>query len=191
MCRTVTIVKVFERVATFGASVAIIATATYGWWEYTSSVQQGQINRSYAYSHEFRTAYMAEKRNIIKNKLYRDYVQLEAKATNEEKSPDVSICLGWIAIEAEPRQLTDPDRSRDTKCNALNFVLEFFDDAYECVKRGGCHKDTMSQLLSKEARKIWGLVYPYVKAGTQDQRYGLGLMCIRDSFKCEDMTVGK
>ena len=80
-----------KEVATIGASIAIIVTAAYGWWEYTSNVEQGKVSRSYAYSQEFRTAYMTDKRNVIKNKLYRDYVQLEAAATDVDESPDVSM----------------------------------------------------------------------------------------------------
>ena len=99
--------------------------------------------------------------------------------------------MAGVRIEAASTQLSDLYRARDEKCDALNFVLEFFDGAYECVRRGGCDENTMNQLLSDEAREIWGFVYPYVNAGTHDRRYGLGLKCIRAAFNCEDMKSSR
>ena len=170
-------------VANFLAAIAIVLGALYGWMEYRDSVKKEMIEMSYSISHEYRSEHMTIRRNIVTTELNYDYNQELAEAMElEGEVPEHKMCLGFVPIEHED----DDDKTRENflaqqaKCNALHSVLEFFDDALQCIKFGGCDKKTLIKLLQADAESMLNIVKPFISAGEDFgfPRYALGIQCI-------------
>ena len=169
-------------IANFLAAIAIILGALYGWQQYRDSIKNEMIKLSYSISHEYRSEHMTVRRNIVTTELNYDYNQAYANRMASGGVPQHEMCLGLVPIDFEDNEdgkKREIYLKQQVKCNALHSVLEYFDDALECVKVGGCDKETLKSLLKDDAESMWHLVSPFVNAGKKFgyPRYRLGIQC--------------
>ena len=180
-----------DRGAKLGASFAVIAAAFYGWyhlellWEQES---QKRKDRSYAFYQEYGSEAMSKAIRIVKHEMHPEFVRSRNNSLPETVVAQ-SCLIVLLPLDSEQQLVTEGQRQQQRKhCKALHVVLNFFDNAYNCVKWGSCDKEAMISLLRKEADVMWNVARPFIDAtmALDYLDYGNGLSCIHDNFRCDD-----
>lgn len=146
-----------------------VAVACFGVYTYFQALEQDTVNRSLSYYDEFHSGRVFEARIWVGQASYR---WTNYRNTDGSKLTSTEIQAVMVSeLSTEPGVIH------------YDLINEFFLRAKKCIDVGGCHKDTLVDLLSEDAQHLFVFFLPKVFERSQlGDDSALGLACFSDGF---------
>ena len=151
------------------ASALLLAFGTaYGLYEYSASVQQSKVDRSFEYFRAYSSGEIADARSEIWSTIegaIKEYNEAKRKhaAFVANAPPFVKAALSKLSITGGLDGYLISRMSEWPDHFSMDLIVEYFDSVQKCVDNDGCDECMIDSLLRERARELFNLVAPVIQ----------------------------
>lgn len=152
------------------AKIIGVVVACFGVYKYYDSLNQERINRSLSYYDEFHSGQIFESRIELAEMSY-SWI-----GTTKEDGTELT--------GIELAQFITSELSEVPGVIHFDLISEFFLRAKKCVDANGCDKETLTSLLSEDARSLYVYLFPKIsERQSAGDNTSDGLICFSSKFE--------